>query len=89
MKLPISRFFIFFLFVLFVLSVSLSQKSVSIFYKNDHHSFLTYERTIQDVLQSNNYSIVFSTKNADLLKKPLKENMVITILQTDLIEVEP
>ena len=89
MKLPISRFFIFFLFVLFVLSVSLSQKSVSIFYKNDRHSFLTYERTIQDVLHSNNYPTDFSTKNADLLKKPLKENMVITILPNEVIEVEP
>jgi predicted PurR-regulated permease PerM len=90
MNIPLSKLVIIFLAIFFVFCLFLTQKSVSIQYLNTIVTYNTNERTIKDLLQSNQYLINVNQMNQDILKKPLMEGMVIEILSNQsLRQVSP
>jgi hypothetical protein len=84
MNISISKFFIIFISILFIFCVFLSQKTVAVKYQNKISSYITYERTVNDLLKSQSYFINHSEKN---LLKPLGEGMVIEILSDQSIKI--
>jgi len=89
MNLPISRFVSIFLFVLILIISLLSQKTVAIKFNDSVRSIITYERTVKDVLISNNYPARVTTSTNKILNVPLMESMVIDIKYDGSIQLLP
>jgi len=89
MNISLSKFFIIFILVFFVICVFLLPKSVRVTYKNNSQTYVTYERTVKDVLNSCAYPARLVDSNKLILKKPLLEGMIIEILPDQSIRTLP
>lgn len=80
MNISPSKFILFFLAIFYIFCIFLTQKTVSVIYSNRITTYATYERTVKDILLSQQYSVIMNQTNQSVINKPLTEGMVLEVL---------